>query len=237
MGILYNMIYKNITRASFLERPNRFIASCMVNGEKLDVHVKNTGRCRELLTPNATVYLEKSSAPARKTQYSLIAVEKNGRIINMDSQAPNAAVEEALINGHELSKRLGGEITFLAREKTYRSSRFDFYVETTVNKIFMEVKGVTLEKNNAVMFPDAPTLRGLKHIRELTEASSNGFYPWVVFVIQMSGAEYFTPNKETHPEFAEALKGACNAGVNIAAYDCVVTRCSIFLGRSVEIRL
>lgn len=226
------MKYGTIKKASFLSRPNRFIARVELDGREEIVHVKNTGRCRELLLENAEIYLEESANPDRKTKYDLIAVKKAERLINMDSSAPNKVVEEWL--------RAGGfcdNVSLVKPESKYGSSRFDFYVEAGEQKIFMEVKGVTLEENNVVMFPDAPSERAVKHIRELQEAVKHGYEAAVIFVIQMKGADYFTPNKKMHPEFANALVQAQKAGVKILAYDCLVSPDEIKLSSPVPVVL
>ena len=170
------MNYKKIVKAKFIERPNRFIAYCEVDGNIEKVHVKNTGRCRELLIPECTVYLEESDNPNRKTKYSLISVEKGKRIINMDSQVPNKVVYEGLKNNKIKLPGISEEITLIKPEKTYGNSRFDIYLEAGNKKAFIEVKGVTLEEDNIVKFPDAKTERGVKHINELIEASKDGYY-------------------------------------------------------------
>ncbi len=215
------MKYENISRGSFLKRPNRFVAQVeMQEGGSRHVetvHVKNTGRCRELLVPGAEVYLEKSSAPERKTAYDLVAVRKGNLLINMDSNAPNKAVKEWLEAGHYFK-----EVSLVRPETTYGNSRFDFYVEAGKRKIFMEVKGVTLEQQGIVLFPDAPSERAVKHVQELVEAVHNGYESYILFVIQMKGVSYFTPNRQTHPAFAQALIEAQRAGVHILAYDCFV---------------
>lgn len=229
------MIYKNITEAVFIERINRFIAVCMVNGREEKVHVKNTGRCRELLIKGARVYLEKCPKSNRKTCYDLICVYKNGRLINMDAQAPNTIAFES-VSSLDILKS-GENILQIRREKTYKTSRFDIYMETTKRKIFIEVKGVTLEQNNIVLFPDAPTQRGIKHIKELMDAAEAGFGAYIIFIVQMRGADAFSPNYERHKEFGEALKEASASGVNIAAYDCEVTPESIALKDKVKILL
>lgn len=226
------MIYENIIQGTFLERPNRFIAYVEVDGVKETVHVKNTGRCRELLVSGATVYLEKSNNPERKTAYDLIAVQKGDRLINMDSQIPNKVVEEWL---H--TKQLFHDLVLVRPETKYGKSRFDFYIETEKEKIFVEVKGVTLEEDGVVRFPDAPSERAVKHVEELIEACKEGYKAYILFVIQMKGVEYFTPNTDTHPEFAKALVRAVQAGVKILAYDCRVTKKSIELADRVEVRL
>lgn len=221
--------YKNIIKAEFLSRPNRFIANCLVNGDNVVCHVKNTGRCKEVLINGATVYLEKSDNVNRKTLYDLVAVEKGNRLINIDSQIPNDAVEEFL---PELFK----DIVYYKREKVYKDSRFDFYIETQKEKIFLEVKGVTLENDGIVSFPDAPTERGIKHIHELVDCVQNGYSAYIFFVVQMSGVRYFTPNVKTHKEFADSLLYAKNNGVNVLVYDCCVTPSSMSINTSVEVK-
>ena len=215
-----------------MERPNRFIAKVMLEGRTETVHVKNTGRCRELLMEGAKVYLEKSDNPARSTAYDLVAVEKGGRTINMDSQAPNKAVEEWLRGGGLLP-----DITMVRPETKFGNSRFDFYVETGHEKVFIEVKGVTLEEEGVVRFPDAPSDRAVKHVGELVEAKQNGYRVFVLFVIQMEGVRYFTPNRQTHPEFADALCKAAEAGVEVLAYDCRVTPDSMTINNPVPVFL
>jgi len=226
------MKYKHIVPGNFLNRPNRFIAQVLIRGREETVHVKNTGRCRELLTDNALVYLEESDNPARKTRYDLVAVVKGRRLINMDSGAPNKIVQEWI-----LQKILFPDLIMVRPETKYGNSRFDFYIETKAEKILMEVKGVTLEENGMVRFPDAPSLRAVKHLEELIRAKAEGFTAIVFFVIQMESVDYFTPNRDTHPEFADALVRAQEAGVNILAYDCKVTDQEIKLHEPVEIRL
>lgn len=189
------MNYKKIVKAKFIERPNRFIAYCEVDGNIEKVHVKNTGRCRELLIPECTVYLEESDNPNRKTKYSLISVEKGKRIINMDSQVPNKVVYEGLKNNKIKLPGISEEITLIKPEKTYGNSRFDIYLEAGNKKAFIEVKGVTLEEDNIVKFPDAKTERGVKHINELIEASKDGYYCYILFLIQMDNVLYFTDRK------------------------------------------
>lgn len=216
------MKYENIVKGIFKSRPNRFIANVEVNGKPQVCHVKNTGRCKELLTYNAVVYLEKSNNPNRKTKYDLIAVEKGSRLINMDSQIPNKTFAQWLKKGN-----LFKNITLIKPETVYKNSRFDFYIEADNKKIFAEVKGVTLEENNIVKFPDAPTLRGIKHINELCHAVKDGYEAYIVFIVQMSNVIYFTPNYETHPEFGQALKNACESGVHLLALECEITPNSI----------
>ena len=226
------MHYNKIVEGRFLERPNRFIARVKLEGQTEAVHVKNTGRCRELLVPDAKVYLEKSGNPDRSTAYDLVAVEKAGRIVNMDSQAPNKAVEEWLHKGG-----LFPDVTMVRPETKYGNSRFDFYVETEQEKIFIEVKGVTLEEGGVVRFPDAPSDRAVKHVGELAEAKRSGYRVFVLFVIQMERVKYFTPNRKTHPEFAQALCMAAESGVEILAYDCKVTPDSMTINEPVPVIL
>lgn len=216
----------------FLERPNRFIAHVEIAGRKEIVHVKNTGRCRELLRPGATVFVQRAANPERKTKWDLIGVQKGERLVNMDSQIPNWVVEEWLRAGN-----LFPDLTTIKPETTYGKSRFDFYLETSKRKIFMEVKGVTLEENDIVRFPDAPTERGVKHLRELIKAAEDGYEAYVFFVIQMEGVCYFAPNAVTHPEFAMALQEASKKGVHILAYDCRVEKDLIELREAVPVRL
>lgn len=226
------MQYGKILPARFLSRPNRFVARVEAEGEELVCHVKNTGRCRELLVPGATVWLEESPNPSRKTKFDLIAVEKGDRLINMDAQAPNKVFGEWAAAG---GFREG--LTLLRPETTYGSSRFDFYWESSKGRGFVEVKGVTLEEDGVVRFPDAPTLRGVKHLDELVKAHEAGYEAAVCFVIQMEDVCWFAPNDETHPEFGQALRRAAQAGVEILAMDCAVTPQSLTMGKSVPIRL
>lgn len=226
------MKYENIVKARFESRPNRFIACVSVDGRREKVHVKNTGRCRELLTENAEVYLNRSNNQKRSTCYDLVAVQKGGRLINMDSQAPNKAVQEWLERGGLFS-----DVDVVRPETTYGSSRFDFYAEASGDKIFIEVKGVTLEQEDVALFPDAPSERAVKHVTELAEAVKEGCQAYVIFVIQMENVQYFTPNRRMHPEFAVALLAAREAGVKILAYDCKVTPDSLEIGKSVPVKL
>lgn len=225
------MKYPNIEKAIFLSRPNRFIANIKINKEEVVCHVKNTGRCKELLVPGATIWVEKATTPNRKTPYDLIAVQKGDLLINMDSQVTNKAVEEWLKKGC-LKK-----YDIVKRETTYGNSRFDFYMESKTEKAFLEVKGVTLEKDGVVSFPDAPTERGLKHVDELIECQKQGYMTYIFFCIQMSPVKYFRPNWATMPEFGEALKRAQAAGVTLLAYDCTVTPDSIAIKDKVKIDL
>ncbi|MBR0494861.1 MAG: DNA/RNA nuclease SfsA [Treponema sp.] len=263
------MQYKLIHKAIFLDRPNRFIAHVLLEGKIQTVHVKNTGRCKELLVPDATVYLEESDNPARKTKYDLIAVEKivteesaspaknppapqnaspsqkspsqppRALLINMDSQAPNKVAAEWIRE----NKTYFPKLTLLKPEFTLGDSRFDFYAEyedltASPHKMLIEVKGCTLEKDGVALFPDAPTLRGLKHVRELTTFSKSGEYECMVLIIvQMKGCKYFTPNRETHPDFADALKKANTAGVKIIAVECDVIPESLVADKEIEVRV
>lgn len=226
------MKYENITEGVFLERPNRFIAYVEIAGKKETVHVKNTGRCKELLIPRAQVYLQKSNNPERKTAWDLIGVKKQNRLINMDSQIPNAVVEEWIKAGN-----LFTDVDKVKREVTYGKSRFDLYVEADGKKIFIEVKGVTLEEEGVVRFPDAPSERAVKHVEELCEAKKNGYEAYIIFVIQMSHVRYFTPNMDTHRAFGEALKKAASQGVHVLAYDSMVKKDSIVLKKEVPVIL
>ena len=226
------MQYERIRRAKFLSRPNRFIAMIELDGKEEVCHVKNTGRCRELLIPGATVFVQESDNPERKTKFDLIAVYKGSRLINMDSQVPNQVFSEWL-----LCDNLFQNVTFVKPETTYKNSRFDFYVEAGGKKFFVEVKGVTLEDNGVCRFPDAPTERGVKHVEELIACREDGFEAYIVFVIQMENASLFMPNDETHPAFGEALRKAEKAGVRILAMDCIVTEDAIRIHQPVPVRL
>lgn len=214
------MKYSNIKEASFISRPNRFVAVVLVDGVEEEVHVKNTGRCEELLLPGVLVYLVKSDNETRKTRYDLVAVKREGYgIINIDSQAPNQVMKEWLESGESYYDG----ITFLKPEFKYGSSRIDFYIEQQETKNLLEVKGCTLVKKGMGFFPDAPTDRGVKHIRELTEAVNDGYNTAIAFVIQVNNVGYVFPNRETQPEFAEALRDAVKAGVKIIFLRCNVT--------------
>lgn len=226
------MQYGKIHPARFLARPNRFVARVEMEQQEVICHVKNTGRCRELLVPGATVWLEEGTNPNRKTAYDLIAVEKGERLINMDSQAPNKVFEEWAGAGN-----FQPGLTKLRRETTYGSSRFDFYWESSEKRGFVEVKGVTLEEDGVVRFPDAPTLRGIKHLEELVAARQAGYEAAVCFVIQMERVRWFSPNDATHPEFGQALRRAAGAGVDILALDCTVTPGTLTIRQPVPVRL
>lgn len=227
------MKYKNIVTGKFQSRPNRFIAMVDIDGKVETCHVKNTGRCKELLLPEAEVYLEKSGNPNRKTAYDLVGVKKGKVLINMDSQAPNQAVKEWLEKEVYFKN-----ITYLKPECKYGNSRVDFYLETAdERKIFIEVKGVTLEEEGVARFPDAPTLRGIKHMKELEQAVQQGYEAYILFVIQMKGIKWFEPNDRTHPEFGDTLRQVAKNGVGVLAYDCSITKESMELDMPVEVRL
>jgi len=219
-----------IQQATYLDRPNRFIGTVEIEGRNESVHIKNTGRCKELFIPGATVYLEYSESPSRKTKYDLIAVEKNGRIINVDSQAANKIAAEYL-------RKTFPDHTLLKPEVKYGKSRFDFYLETPVEKWFIEVKGVTLEENGIARFPDAPTERGVKHVEELISCISEGYRAMILFVIKMKGVICLEPNMKTHPAFGNALRKAHQAGVVIRAVDCIVTADSVIADKEIPIIL
>ena len=228
------MKYENIIEGRFLERPNRFIAYVEIPGvgDRVKVHVKNTGRCKELLVPGAKVYLEKGANLERSTAYDLVAVWKGDKLVNMDSQAPNKVAHEWL-----LKEELINDITLIKPETTWGNSRFDFYVESVNQKAFIEVKGVTLEENGVVRFPDAPSDRAVKHVEELIAAGKAGYQVYVLFVIQMKGVKYFVPNWDTHTAFGEALVKARKAGVEILAVDCDVTHDSLEIADMVPVYL
>ena len=226
------MKYKDIVKGTFIERPNRFIAYVEIDGRQEKVHVKNTGRCRELLQKGVTVYLEKSGNPGRKTAYDLVAVEKGGLLVNMDSAAPNLAAGEWLASGGLLAP-----VKLIKPECTYGNSRFDFYVESEAVKMWLEVKGVTLETQRTALFPDAPSLRALKHVEELIQAEENGYEAGILFVVQMAGIRRFTPNWETQPAFAQALERAQEAGVAIYARGCHVTQDSMEISYEIPVVL
>lgn len=229
------MKYEHIVEGRFIERPNRFIAYVDIDGKRKKVHVKNTGRCRELLQDNAQVFLSYSDNEARSTAYDLVAVKKGDRMVNMDSQAPNVAVKEWLCVGE--NHPVFGNITLVKPETTYQNSRFDFYVECDDRKIFIEVKGVTLENDGEVRFPDAPSERAVKHVEELIKARQEGYEAYVLFVIQMKNIKYFMPNDKTDPKFAKVLWEARKQGVNILAYDCKVTKDSMEICEPVPVYL
>ena len=226
------MIYERIQKGRFIKRPNRFIAYIEINGREETVHVKNTGRCAELLIPGRTVYVQEAAQKNRKTKWDLIAVQKEERLINMDSQAPNKVVQEWIEAG-----KLFRDLTHIRPETTYRNSRFDLYVEHGGRKAFIEVKGVTLEEDGQVRFPDAPSERAVRHLKELALAVEDGYEAYVIFVIQMKNVRYFTPNRETHPQFAEALEMAAAKGVKVLAYDCQTAKDSLWMADPVPVIL
>lgn len=226
------MRYTAIQPAIFIDRPNRFVAHIQIGGQTQLCHVKNTGRCRELLIPGAAVLVQPSDVPTRKTKYDLIAVYKGDRLVNIDSQAPNQVFYEWASQGHFVE-----DLTTLQPERRFLHSRFDFYVEYGGRKGFVEVKGVTLEQDGVALFPDAPTDRGVKHVGELIACRQQGLEAWLVFVIQMSGVQTFTPHAAMHPAFAQAVAAAHQEGVHILAIDCQVTENSITAGKPVEVVL
>ena len=225
------MIYPNMVPGTFLSRPNRFIAQVEIDGQEETVHVKNTGRCRELLPRGAQVWCQRSDNPNRKTKFDLITVRKSGRLINMDSQAPNTAAKQWLLSGGR------GQITDLKAEVFHGDSRFDFAFTKDGQRCFLEVKGVTLENDGICAFPDAPTQRGAKHLRGLAEAVKEGYSGFVLFVIQMADVQYLHPNDATDPEFGKALREAGAAGVEILAVDCNVTENSMEIRQTVPVVL
>ena len=225
------MHYINIVEGVFLARPNRFIAHIGIRGREEICHVKNTGRCRELLVPGVQVWCQEFDSPTRKTKYDLIAVQKGQRLINMDSQAPNTAAKEWLRGGGL------GKIEQLRAEVFHGDSRFDFSFEKDGKICFLEVKGVTLEHDGVCAFPDAPTQRGVKHLQGLTRAVQNGYGAYVLFVVQMADIKYLHPNDATDPAFGEALRQAADAGVQVLAMDCLIEPDSMELRKSIEVRL
>lgn len=229
------MKYDKIIEGLFINRPNRFIAEVLIDGKEETVHVRNTGRCKELLIPGAKVILEDCSHNTkRKTKYSLIAVWKGKMLVNMDSQVPNEVVFDGIENG-----KIDGfeNLNFLKREVTYGKSRFDMYFETKEDKGFIEVKGVTLEANGLAMFPDAPTIRGRKHLLEMIDAVKSGHRGIILFLIQMKGPAFFKPNYEMDSDFSEAVIKAHKAGVEILAYDSNVTVDSITIGNKIDVEI
>ena len=225
------MRYNNMISGKFLARPNRFIAHMQIDGREEICHVKNTGRCRELLPAGAKVWCQQFDNPNRKTKFDLITVQKGQRLINMDSQAPNAAAKEWLLSGGL------GEITDVKGEYTHGDSRFDFSFVKDGRRCFLEVKGVTLENDGICAFPDAPTERGTKHLRGLTKLAQEGFGAYVLFVIQMADVKFLHPNDATDPNFGKALREAAAAGVQVLAMDCEVTESTMTIRNTVEVRL
>ncbi|MBR6800317.1 MAG: DNA/RNA nuclease SfsA [Eubacteriaceae bacterium] len=224
------MKYYNTKEAVFTDRPNRFIANCIVDGKSEVCHVINTGRMKELTVSGARAIVCERDGKNRKTKYDLIALEKDGQLINIDSQAPNRLALEIL-------PRVFEDITFVKPEYKYHNSRFDIYLEAAGKKIFAEVKGVTLKDGNTARFPDAPTERGLKHVKELIDSIGEGYEAYIFLIIKMKGVDRFSPNRATHPEFAEALVEAEKAGVKIMAFDCVVTEDEIYCDEEVTVEL
>ncbi len=226
------MRYEGMLEARFLSRPNRFVAMVELEGQEVVCHVKNTGRCRELLIPGATVYIRQAANPDRKTPYDLIAVRKGARLINMDSAAPNQVFGEWA--------RAGGLLphpTLVKGEAKRGASRLDFYMEAGQRRAWVEVKGVTLEENGHVRFPDAPTQRGVKHLKELEACARDGYEAYAVFVIQMEDVTDFAPNWDTHPAFGEALVHAAHSGVQVLALECTVEPDSLSIRRPVPVVL
>lgn len=226
------MIYENILPAIFVDRPNRFIAHVELNGRLEVCHVKNTGRCRELLIPGCRVYVQHQPSPTRKTAYDLIAVEKGERLLNMDANAPNRVFNEYVRAGRFLR-----EWQVIRPETTHGDSRFDFYLESPGHRLFAEVKGVTLEDDGVMRFPDAPTERGVKHLEGLARCVQEGYEAWAVFVIQTEDVRWMEPNRRTHPDFADAMRQAAQAGVHLLALDCHTEPDRLEICRPVEIRL
>ena len=226
------MKYEHMEPARFVSRSNRFVAYVEQNGLQEVCHVKNTGRCKELLVPGAELYVQRSDNPARKTALDLISVKKGEQWVNMDSQAPNKVVEEWLKAGG-----LGYKDIYVKPECKYGNSRFDFYLEYEGRKAFMEVKGVTLEEDGVARFPDAPTERGVKHIEELMHCIEVGYDAYICFVIQMKGVTRLEPNDRTHPAFGEALRRAAKAGVQVLAYDCLVKPDELKIDKKIEVCL
>lgn len=226
------MKYKSIRKAVFLERINRFVAMIEIDGKTEKCHVKNTGRCKELLLPNIPIYVQESNKPGRKTGYDLISVQQTERIVNIDSQIPNALVKEFLEKTAYFS-----EAQSIKMEKKFGSSRFDLYVEAGQRKIFIEVKGVTLDVGGTARFPDAPTERGVRHLNELMKCIQEGYEAYLFFVIQMKGPKVLEPNWQTHPQFAQTLLKARESGVRIIAYDCTVAESSIEISEPIPVKI
>ncbi len=224
--------YPDMRRAVFIARPNRFIAHVWLDNQMVVCHVKNTGRCRELLVPGCTVWVQHVPSPGRKTAYDLIAVQKGDRLINMDAAAPNHVFGEYVREGRFLQPW-----EQVQPEKSHGDSRFDFYLQSGSRRVFVEVKGVTLEQDGIVRFPDAPTQRGVKHLHGLAQCVREGYEAWAVFVIQMSSVRWMEPNRQTHPAFADALAQARTDGVHLLALDCMATPDQLTVRQPVEIRL
>lgn len=224
------MKYVNIEQGIFIERVNRFIAHIDIDGKVEVCHVKNTGRCKEILVKGCKVFVQEFDSKIRKTKFDLISVYKGNRLINIDSQVPNKMFSEWVKLGN-----LFKDIKVFKSEVFYKNSRFDFYVEYENKKAFIEIKGVTLENEGVVLFPDAPTSRGVKHLKELVSAREEGYEAYVIFIVQMEGVKYFTPNYETHKEFGDTLSFCKNNGVNILAFDSVVLKDEIYIKDSVKV--
>lgn len=222
------MTYRNIVKGLFIKRLNRFIAEVDIEGETHKVHVKNTGRCKELFIEGTTVFLEESDNPNRKTKYSLVGIYKGDLLINIDSQVPNRVVYDALLEGK--IKEIG-DVVYAKREVKYGASRFDIYYETSEAKGFIEVKGVTLEEDGLALFPDAPTERGARHVRELTEGLEEGYKNYAFFLVQMDGVERFRPNHERDMIFAQCLYDAYEKGVGVLVYNSIVTETGILMNK------
>lgn len=226
------MKYENIVEGSFISRPNRFLAKVMIRGKEETAHVKNTGRCKELLIPGTKVFLEEHDNPKRKTKFSLIGVLKEDVMVNMDSQAPNKVIGEWLQAGGIYSHP-----DIIKPEQKYGSSRFDFYLESGERKAFVEVKGVTLEEEGIARFPDAPTERGVKHMEELQQCLKEGYEAYIIFVIQMKGILHFEPNDRTHKVFGDTLRKAVNKGVHVIALDCIVEKNKLTVDQQIPVVL
>lgn len=224
------MEYGDIVTGRFVERPNRFIAMVEIDGAVRRCHVKNTGRCRELLIKGCDVVLHRPPPSARATEYDLIAVYKGDMLVNIDSQAPNTVAAESIAD-------VIGPVDLLRREYTFGDSRIDIYAESGGIRHLVEVKGVTLEDNGTVLFPDAPTERGVKHVNELIHAAEDGYRACILFVVQMEGADHFEPNYAMHREFGEALERAAASGVEIRAFACRVNPDSISLAGEMPVVL
>ncbi|MGI6664355.1 MAG: DNA/RNA nuclease SfsA [Christensenellaceae bacterium] len=230
------MEYKNVVAATFLARPNRFLAECLVAGKTVMAHVKNTGRCKELLIPGVKVYLSYMPSHTRKTDYTLLSVQKGKMLVNIDSSAPNTILEEALRSGFILpgQKAIAQEIK---REQTFFDSRLDFSFLAEDRLCYVETKGVTLEENGIALFPDAPTLRGIKHMKTLMHATEKGYGAYIIFIIQLRGVHCFMPNEKTHAAFGETLREAVRCGVHVLAYDTYVKPNQITFGEEIPVQL
>lgn len=231
------MKYHNIREGIFISRPNRFIAFVELDGVVEMCHVKNTGRCKELLVPGVRVFVEQSNNTNRKTKYDLVQVCKEDKYVNIDSQMPNYLLREWLEGDNFGRRKYFENISKIQLEKKYGNSRFDLYLEYEDKKAFIEVKGVTLEENGVARFPDAPTERGIKHICELEKSLDDGYEAWIIFVIQMDGIREFRPNWKTHEAFGDALVHAKQSGVHVLALECSVSKGEIYIKNEVELNL